>query len=204
MTMEIAKTCVLCQQQFSSREAPGAVCMDCVAEYTERSIRTCSTCGVSIEGLSAGRKRCAECISGNITSCLQFSTYVCYSCEKRYTPVRRKQLTCSNQCAQKLWKKENPRPEPWNDRRRANYHKRRALKRALPADDVRPLEVYERDQWICGICNEPVMQGTAWPDPLSPSLDHIRPLARGGHHVYENVQLAHLRCNVSKGARVEV
>lgn len=94
--------------------------------------------------------------------------------------------------------------EPWDERRKANRHKRRAQKLNLPADAIRPLEVYERDEWVCGICEMPVDRATAYPDPLSPSLDHIIPLSLNGHHVMENVQLAHLSCNVRKGNRVEV
>lgn len=93
--------------------------------------------------------------------------------------------------------------DPWDDRRRANYHKRRALKRELPADNIRPLDVYERDEWTCGLCNEAVPRDAKYPDPLSPSIDHVLPLSKGGHHVMENVQLAHLACNVRKGNRVE-
>ena len=91
----------------------------------------------------------------------------------------------------------------WDDRRRANYHKRRALKKKLPAADIRPRDIYERDSWTCGLCGDGIDPGTAWPDPLSASLDHILPLSKGGHHVPENVQAAHLSCNVRKGNRVE-
>lgn len=89
--------------------------------------------------------------------------------------------------------------EPWDDRRRANHHKRRALKMKLPADGIRPLEVYERDGWVCHICGGSVDKSVKWPDPMSPSLDHVKPLSKGGHHVLGNVQLAHLECNVRKG-----
>jgi 5-methylcytosine-specific restriction endonuclease McrA len=37
-----------------------------------------------------------------------------------------------------------------------------------------------------------------FPDPLSPSLDHVVPLARGGEHTYGNVRTACLGCNVRK------
>ena len=91
----------------------------------------------------------------------------------------------------------------WDDRRRANYHKRRALKKKLPAADIRPRDIYERDSWVCGLCGDGIDPDAAWPDPLSASLDHILPLSKGGHHVPENVQAAHLSCNVRKGNRVE-
>jgi 5-methylcytosine-specific restriction endonuclease McrA len=92
-------------------------------------------------------------------------------------------------------------PNPWNDRRRANFQKRRALKKAATiGDSVLLAEVRERDLDRCGICGQPV-NGKAYPHPLSASLDHIVPLSVGGAHDPTNVQLAHLRCNISKGNR---
>ncbi len=93
-------------------------------------------------------------------------------------------------------------PDPWSERRKANYHKRRAQKLGTQVEDLRPIDIYERDIWLCGLCVTPVDPDSAWPDPMSPSLDHILPLSKGGTHTYENVQLAHLTCNVSKGNRI--
>lgn len=90
----------------------------------------------------------------------------------------------------------------WDERRKANYHKRRALKHGTQVEDLQPVDIYERDVWLCGLCMTPVDPDCAWPDPMSPSLDHIKPLSLGGTHTYENVQLAHLVCNVSKGNRI--
>jgi 5-methylcytosine-specific restriction endonuclease McrA len=55
-----------------------------------------------------------------------------------------------------------------------------------------------RDHRRCGICHQPVRAKTG---PRGPSVDHIQPLSRGGGHVLENLQLAHLVCNRSKGNR---
>ena len=55
--------------------------------------------------------------------------------------------------------------------------------------------VFERDKGICGICK--ALVGTErW------EIDHVVPLSKGGLHAYDNVQLAHRRCNRSKGAKV--
>jgi 5-methylcytosine-specific restriction endonuclease McrA len=78
--------------------------------------------------------------------------------------------------------------------RRKSQNKRRARIQKLPYEDVDLAVVFERDGGICGICEEPVNEN--W------HLDHIIPLAAGGSHVYENVQVAHPRCNLRKGARV--
>jgi hypothetical protein len=41
-----------------------------------------------------------------------------------------------------------------------------------------------------------------FPNPACASLDHLIPLSRGGGHKTTNVQLAHLRCNTSRGNKV--
>ena len=62
--------------------------------------------------------------------------------------------------------------------------------------------VFERDDWVCQLCGEPVDPSVAGPDPLAASLDHIVPVSFGGDHSIENAQLAHLGCNAAKGNRV--
>lgn len=83
-------------------------------------------------------------------------------------------------------------------------HKRRALILALPSESISPLDIYERDGWTCGICTEPMDRDLRYPDPMSPSLDHIVPLSKGGHHVRDNVQASHLLCNVIKNDTMEM
>lgn len=79
---------------------------------------------------------------------------------------------------------------------------RQARQRAAFVVPVDHQMIYERDSGICGLCEQPVDPTLRWPDLLSATIDHIIPLARGGVHGPDNVQLAHMRCNSSKGARV--
>lgn len=61
--------------------------------------------------------------------------------------------------------------------------------------------VGERDQWICHLCEQPVERRTHHADPWVATVDHVVPLVRGGAHEWDNVRLAHRRCNCSRGAR---
>lgn len=108
------------------------------------------------------------------------------------------------------YREENPekvseslrRSREKNPERVRQYRQARRARLADALDEVfPPVEVYERDGWVCGICGEPVDANLKHPNPLSPSLDHIVPLALGGRHSRANTQLAHLVCNVRKGAR---
>jgi 5-methylcytosine-specific restriction endonuclease McrA len=68
----------------------------------------------------------------------------------------------------------------------------------LPYENINRMAVFERDDWTCGICHEPVDRTLKYPDPGFASIDHIIPVSRGGSHTYDNVWCAHLRCNLSK------
>lgn len=58
-------------------------------------------------------------------------------------------------------------------------------------------------QNICGICGKPVDFSLKYPHPLSSCIDHIIPIARGGHPSdIDNMQLAHWTCNRQKSDKL--
>ena len=58
-------------------------------------------------------------------------------------------------------------------------------------------------QDICGICGKPVDKKLKYPHPMSPVIDHIIPINKGGHpSAIENLQLAHWSCNRQKSDKL--
>lgn len=58
-------------------------------------------------------------------------------------------------------------------------------------------------QTTCGICGKPVEFTYKYPHPLSPCIDHIVPIAKGGHPSdADNLQLAHWTCNRQKSDKL--
>ena len=58
-------------------------------------------------------------------------------------------------------------------------------------------------QTVCGICGRPVDFSLKYPHPLSACIDHIVPIAKGGHPSdMANLQLAHWCCNRQKSDRL--
>lgn len=58
-------------------------------------------------------------------------------------------------------------------------------------------------QTVCGICGRPVDFTLRFPHPLSPCIDHIIPVIKGGHPSdIDNMQLAHLTCNRQKSDKL--
>ena len=66
-------------------------------------------------------------------------------------------------------------------------------------------QIILKTQEVCGICGTPVDKTLRSPHPLSPTVDHIIPVAKGGHpSALENLQLAHRICNRAKSDKLIV
>ena len=60
-----------------------------------------------------------------------------------------------------------------------------------------------KTQTVCGICGKPVNKKLKSPDPMSPVIDHMIPVSKGGHpSAIENLQLAHWTCNRQKSDKL--
>lgn len=63
--------------------------------------------------------------------------------------------------------------------------------------------LYERDGWLCLLCDEPIDRAAHWNDNLAPSLDHIAPRSLGGSDDPENLRTAHRSCNSARGVDLD-
>lgn len=90
------------------------------------------------------------------------------------------------------WRAENP------DAVRSQCALRRARRNQATTEKFSVEEIFDRDGWICHLCGEGIDRTITYPDPMSRSLDHIVPLARGGAHSRDNCAASHLLCNMRK------
>jgi endogenous inhibitor of DNA gyrase (YacG/DUF329 family) len=81
---------------------------------------------------------------------------------------------------------------------KAKARRHEAFKRGAGRKTLTFWTIAERDNFDCQLCGEPVLMDETAPHRLSPSLDHIVPLSRGGSHCEGNVQLTHFLCNSVK------
>lgn len=134
----------------------------------------------------------------------------CAGCGRLFIAKLKKQILCGKECRRKygsrytseaIMRRYHADPA-FRDEVISKAQNRRASRLGLERI-TQPKQViaflYERDQGICGICHEPVTEEDG---PHRPSMDHIIPLARGGTHTIDNLQLAHLSCNYAKNATV--
>ena len=128
-------------------------------------------------------------------------TKTCPVCSTRFLPHASKQATqiaCSKSCGRKV--NALGRKATWQ----AQNRRRRALLRQARSTSYTTTDIAERDNHTCQLCHDPVDMTIAWPDPRSPSIDHVLALSRGGDDTPANVQLAHLACNTRKGRGLRV
>ena len=92
---------------------------------------------------------------------------------------------------------------------RGDVRRRLKIRTVMVDIDISLDGLFRRDRGVCAICGEPCdycdheeRDGFFIAGDNYPSVDHIVPLAKGGLHSWDNVQLAHFKCNTLKGARV--
>ena len=141
------------------------------------------------------------------------SARVCAECDESFVARNARRAICYEaECARKL-RNRKARDQAWSQKYRQRHgrppgtvaadRRRDALLRgATVGERFTNLQVFERDHWVCGICGGGVDSGLKYPDPMSPSLDHVVPISKGGAHSFSNVQCSHLICNVKLGAAV--
>lgn len=73
-------------------------------------------------------------------------------------------------------------------------HYNRARRAGVPVEVIDLGRLFHESGGFCGICHKPI----SFEDF---TLDHIRPISKGGAHIKRNVQIAHRACNSAKGNR---
>lgn len=188
--------------------------------------RTCEWCGKTWQTRQDTPSRvCSHaCAQHKEGSACHAEWVACDACGRRYLKRNTRALTgCSPTCRTGLITGEWPKsrllirecPVCGTLFRQSNYnkgitsacsHKCRAVLLFGAQEDRAPrhwaisgkrrLRIYERDNWTCLICGEPVdRDANVMYDDWAPSLDHITPRSKGGHDSDANLRCAHRWCN---------
>ena len=88
----------------------------------------------------------------------------------------------------------NDNPERYRKNMLGVHHRRRARKLNTQTGPVDYDLLILESNGLCGICRQPIDHKAEW--------DHIIPLARGGSHTQDNLQLAHPSCNRKKNRKL--
>ena len=210
-------TCANCGKKFSrpkrNRDSCQFCSRDCAFEYRGRDarhkrrinrIRRCEECGKiflmrghisaycsdTCRQVAIERQRC-QAIERRFVS----ETRTCKNCGALFQTVFKGEKSfCSSECRTRYLKEYQ------------RSTKRHRLAGKIVDRDITLSKLSRRDEGICQLCGSPV----DWADYIIddkgsfiaggnyPSIDHIYPISRGGLHAWDNVQLAHFRCNSIK------
>ena len=112
----------------------------------------------------------------------------CACCGKKFIGMRKKRY-CSDKCSNYAYKQ---------------IYKKRISKTKNPDRSINLIKLYKRDKGICQICGKQINFDCDYNSKDYPSIDHIKPLSRGGLHTWDNVQLSCRGCNIHKGNNLKI
>lgn len=213
-----ARYCRACykaqEKQHEANRARPATCPHCSTEFIAKSDRIVH-CSLRCAGLAARRRQLAATWS-----------MACLVCGDPFETADTRRLTCSVRC--RMWNRAHPgladterecatcgesiakqehRAKIYCSERCSNLTNKKQRRYRLTGKAVERislLEIFERDNWTCHLCSEPIDPEVERSNPEGASIDHIIPVSDAKYpgHVWENLATAHLRCNLSKQARV--
>lgn len=183
---QVARFCsVACDSARRSREMKGKA-------FGSGIVESCRACGRT-RPLTGWRCRLCNLAARKIPHRRGNAVWYagpCLRCGTPFTTNQPQQRCCSGVCGERLQSS-------------IKASRRRARKRQLPNERIVPIDVFRDEGYRCGICGTQTDHTKQTPHPLAPTLDHIVPLSRGGHHVRANVRCACFACNVRKGSRLD-
>ena len=139
----------------------------------------------------------------------------CKECGKKFTlaEYREKEQTkhcgltvyCSSECRKNAERKQHRKYNVTHGK-----HKLRSIKYGVEFDNSVNLDdMLRRFGTKCAICgyecnldDYQIVKGARIYGNDYPSIDHIKPMSKGGSHTWDNVQVAHRICNTKKGAEI--
>lgn len=148
---------------------------------------------------------------------LNDKTHICTVCGKSFSiadymkdcdlkQIQHSPKYCSYKCKRKAMNRLSKNNKKAKGIRDNDRH--RAKKYGVEYDSSITLKkLVARDGLRCAICGGMCdWSDTKWgySGPTYPSKDHIIPIAKGGPHSWENMQVAHVMCNSEKGDKVSV
>ena len=140
----------------------------------------------------AKRKMAAEANKQKLWSQIMFTS--CECCGKVFYTTKSKQKYYSDTC-RKIMARQYASYNHGSDDRLNSTN--------IVDKDISLKELFLRDKGVCQICGglcdfndcRTNDNGTFIAGDLYPSRDHIVPISNGGKHAWDNVRLAHRRCN---------
>lgn len=214
------KTCKVCGRQFDSFRKESVTCSPgCASKWHNgRAIKApqekaCCVCGEWYLTSHPQKKTCgnSSCVAEykrvahkkrnerakerqpkRITKIVRRS---CAVCGNRFEiNYKLSTKTCSKECSLE------------NGRRTKNIRHDHRIPKEQRIDNITLKKLYKRDKGKCYLCGggcdwndwRVSDKGNKYPGDNYPTIEHVIPISRGGLNAWDNVRLAHWKCNIEK------
>lgn len=150
-------------------------CIICGKEFTT-TVKSRQTCG----------KVCARRLAHGKGAYRKEKVFKCVMCGNEFLSIYDNAKTCSDLCRRQ-------RTTQLRNRRYKHLQKMGKFDESVTLE-----KVFEKYNGICQICGMELTFDTSVTGDDYPSIDHIKPLSKGGTHEWDNVQLLCRKCNYTK------
>lgn len=110
----------------------------------------------------------------------------CKECSCFYETTKKNSF-CTKVCAKK-----------YHNRKKEVIRRERIVSNGKVDWSISIERLTKRDGKTCYLCKESMEYQTHYNDDNYPSIEHVKPISKGGTHTWDNVKLAHRKCNAMK------
>ncbi|PUZ23528.1 hypothetical protein BUY00_01530 [Staphylococcus chromogenes] len=202
-------TCTQCSNEYIVPKEKGLnnlICKECryknkqtkhigkhtslVGWHNDIYIHTCKECGsYYLTNINLKTYYCSsECRTKSKRNPL--TQKKCKECGKYFSTTRDNQVFCSSNCCYK-----------YGHRQKEIIRRAKIISNGRVDWDISIKKLLKRDGRYCYLCKQPMKVNADTNDSLYPSIEHIKPISKGGTHTWDNVKLAHRKCNWEKGTK---
>jgi len=162
------------KQEYIPRPKHVKSCVNCNKEYDTHFITTSKYCS-------------NECSYEYKVKQKQIHNIKCKECSRWFPSTNSRKIFCSIHCGNKF-----------GNRKKETIRRKQLRKNGKINWDISIARLTKRDKGICYLCSEQVDSKTHPNHDDYPSIEHVVPVVKGGTHTWDNVKLAHRKCNYIK------
>jgi len=129
----------------------------------------------------------------NINKVFQLNKYCSIECNKQSNKERI--IKCKNE-----YKKTETYKKLQSERKRNGTYRKRVIKNGNRYELITRRVLFQRFNYICQGCNIKCVHPNKnnYNEHNCATIDHIKPISKGGSHTYDNTQLLCRKCNIMK------
>lgn len=131
------------------------------------------------------------------------ASYYAANKEKYNEKAKEYRVQNAEKCAEQAKRYYKANQKECNERINAYIHRKRAVRfgAKIIESGITLSSIIAKKGNICYLCGEPIDLAKQFPDQMAATMEHKKPLCKGGNHSFKNVFVVHAKCNWKKGCK---